>query len=218
MDKKKKFPWIRGCATVGIVSLVVFSIPRILAGISASSKIYTLDDLPAMKIGIVFGAGITKDGRPTAVLKDRVMAAVELYNAGKIQYLLMSGDNRFENYNEPLAMKNYAMELGVPEENIIMDFAGRRTYDTCYRAKYVFGIDEAILITQQFHLPRAIFLAEHLGMKVTGYASDIRTYRKSTMLYWNIREIPAVFTAYYDIYIRKPLPILGEYEPILPQE
>lgn len=216
MGKILKTPWIRGCATLGIFSIVLFSLPRILAGIMASSRIYSLDDLPVQKIGIVFGAGITKDGRPTAVLKDRVMAAANLYNAGKIQYLLMSGDNRFENYNEPLAMKNYAMELGVPEENIFMDFAGRRTYDTCYRAKFIFGVDEAVLITQQFHLPRAIFLAQHLGMNVVGYASDIRTYRKSTMLYWNIREMPAVFTAFVDIYIRKPLPILGEYEPLLP--
>ena len=216
MGKILKTPWIRGCATLGIFSIVLFSLPRILAGIMASSRIYSLNDLPVQKIGIVFGAGITKDGRPTAVLKDRVMAAANLYNAGKIQYLLMSGDNRFENYNEPLAMKNYAMELGVPEENIFMDFAGRRTYDTCYRAKFIFGVDEAVLITQQFHLPRAIFLAQHLGMNVVGYASDIRTYRKSTMLYWNIREMPAVFTAFVDIYIRKPLPILGEYEPLLP--
>jgi SanA protein len=218
MEKKQIRPLLRGCATVGLLSIMLFSLPRIIAGIMTSSNIYRLEDLPSKKVGIVFGAGITKDGRPTAVLKDRVMAAVTLYNAGKIEYLLMSGDNRFADYNEPLAMKNYAIELGVPEEKIFMDFAGRRTYDTCYRAKYIFGVDEAVLITQQFHLPRAIFLAQHLGMDVVGYASDIRTYHKSTMLYWNIREMPAVFTAFIDIYIRKPLPVLGEYEPILSQD
>ena len=218
MLKKQSFSIIRGCATVGIVSVIIFSLPRLLTLLMAVPKTYDLQSIPTKKIGIVFGAGITKDGRPTAVLKDRVMAAAELYKAGKIQYFLMSGDNRFEDYNEPLAMKTYAVELGIPEAHIFLDYAGRRTYDTCFRAKYIFGVNEAILITQQFHLPRAIFLAESFGINVAGFASDIRTYRKSTMLYWNIREMPAVFNAFIDVYLRKPLPILGEYEPILPNE
>ncbi|MBI9048288.1 MAG: YdcF family protein [Anaerolineaceae bacterium] len=215
MLKKRLFSIFRGCSTIGILSLFIFSLPRVIQLIIAVPKIQPVENLPEKKIGIIFGAGITKDGRPTAVLKDRVMAGVELYEAGKIQYLLMSGDNRFEDYNEPLAMKNYAIELGIPEEVIFMDFAGRRTYDTCYRAKYIFGIDKAILITQKFHLPRAIFLATSFDMDVVGYASDIRVYRKSTMLYWNIREIPAAFTAFWDVYFRQPLPVLGEYEPII---
>jgi SanA protein len=218
MQKKQSLSILRGCATFGIVSLIIFSLPRFITMLLAAPKTYDLQSIPARKIGIIFGAGITKDGRPTAVLKDRVMAAVDLYKAGKIKYFLMSGDNRFTDYNEPLAMKEYAMELGMPEENIIMDYAGRRTYDTCYRAKYIFGVDEAVLITQQFHLPRAMFLAESFGIDAVGYSSDIRTYRKSTMIYWNFREMPAVFTAFVDVYLRKPLPILGEYEPILPKE
>jgi SanA protein len=180
----------------------------------AAPKIYTLDDIPEKKVGIIFGAGITKDGRPTAVLRDRVMAGVNLYQAGKVQYLLMSGDNRFIDYNEPQAMKNYAIELGVPEEAIVMDFAGRRTYDTCYRAKFIFGVEDAILITQRFHLPRSLFLAESFGMDAVGFSSDLQTYRKSTKLFWNIREMPAAFTAFWDVYVRLPLPVLGEYEPI----
>jgi len=218
MLKKQSLSILRGCATFGIVSIILFSLPRLITLLLAAPKTYDLQSIPVKMVGIVFGAGITKDGRPTAVLKDRVMAAVELYKAGKIQYLLMSGDNRFEEYNEPLAMKTYAIELGIPEDRIILDYAGRRTYDTCYRAKYIFGVDEAILITQQFHLPRAMFLAESFGIDVVGFSSDIRTYRKSTMLYWNLREMPAVFTAFVDVYLRKPLPTLGEYEPILPKE
>lgn len=215
MLKKRLVSIFRGCSTIGILSLFIFSLPRVIQFIIAVPKIYPVETIPEKKIGIIFGAGITKDGRPTAVLKDRVMAGVELYEAGKIQYLLMSGDNRFEDYNEPMAMKNYAVELGVPEEVIFMDFAGRRTYDTCYRAKYIFGIDEAILITQKFHLPRSLFLATSFDMDVVGYASDIRIYRKSTKVYWQIREIPASFTAFWDVYFRKPLPVLGEYEPII---
>jgi SanA protein len=215
MRKKQILRIIRGFSILGITSVVLFSLPRIISLLIANPKIYDMESLPPKKIAIIFGAGITKDGRPTAVLKDRVMAGVELYQAGKIQYFLMSGDNRFENYNEPLAMKLYAMELGIPEEIIFMDFAGRRTYDTCYRAKFIFGINEAVLITQRFHLPRAIFLAQSFDMDVVGYPSDIRTYRKSTKLFWHIREMPAVFTAFVDVYLRKPLPVLGEFEPIL---
>jgi SanA protein len=214
--RKQQNAILRGFSTFGLLSLVLFCLPRLISGINASSKILRLENLPENKMGIVFGAGITKDGKPTTVLKDRVLAAVTLFEAGKIKYLLMSGDNRFADYNEPLAMKNYAIELGVPEENIFMDFAGRRTYDTCYRAKFIFGIDKAVLITQQFHLPRAIFLAQSFGMDVVGYPADNRTYRKSTELFWNIREIPAVFAAFYDVYVQKPLPILGEYEPVFP--
>lgn len=199
---------------VGFVSIFLFVLPRIISTLMAAPKILTLEEMPEKKVAIVFGAGITKDGRPTAVLRDRVEAGVSLYEAGKVEYLLMSGDNRFEDYNEPLAMKTYAMELGVPEEAIVMDFAGRRTYDTCYRAKYIFGVDEAILVTQQFHLPRSLFLAKSFGIDAYGYSSDLQTYRKSTMIFWNFREIPAALTAYYDVYVRKPLPILGEYEPI----
>ena len=214
MNKKTIFKLFRGCSTVGLVSIILFSLPRIISVIMATPKIYSLEDIPSKKVAIIFGAGITKDGRPTAVLRDRVKAGVSLYEAGKVEYLLMSGDNRFEDYNEPQAMKNYAIELGVPEEAIVMDFAGRRTYDTCYRARFIFGVDDAILVTQQFHLPRSLFLAKSFGINAVGFSSDLRTYRKSTMLYWNIREIPAVFTAYWDVYFRQPLPVLGEYEPI----
>ncbi len=85
------------------------------------------------------------DGSPSSVLKDRVATAADLYNSGKINKILMSGDNRYLNYNEPGAMKAYALELGIPEYDIVLDYAGRRTYDTCYRAKEIFQLSSAIL-------------------------------------------------------------------------
>ena len=100
--------------------------------------------------------------------------AAQLYFSGKVEKLLMSGDNRFVDYNEPEAMRQYARSLGVPEEAIVLDYAGRRTYDTCYRARDIFGVQSAILVTQNFHLPRALFTCNALGIRATGVESGSR--------------------------------------------
>ena len=129
--------------------------PKLIFKIYAAPRIYTVSDVPAQRVAIVFGAGLRYDGTPTAILKDSVQTAVQLYQQGKVDKLLMSGDNSFVEYNEPEAMRQYALDLGVPEADIVSDYAGRRTYDTCYRAKVIFQVQSAILVTQNFHLPRA---------------------------------------------------------------
>ena len=91
----------------------------------------------------------------------------------------MSGDNRFIDYNEPGAMQAFALELGIPEEDIVLDYAGRRTYDTCYRAGEIFQLETAILVTQEFHLPRALYICNVLDIKAVGVSADVRTYRDS---------------------------------------
>ncbi len=179
-------------------------------------RIVRLDDAPQRPVAIVFGAGLQRDGTPTAVLRDRVAAAADLYFAGKVQKLLMSGDNRFVDYNEPGAMRAYALELGVPDEAIVLDYAGRRTYDTCYRAKEIFGVQQAILVTQRFHLPRALVICNGLGIDGVGVSADLRTYRKYSQTIWYLRELPATLIAYIDTFITRPLPVLGEKEPIFP--
>ena len=112
--------------------------------------------------------GLWRNGTPTPVLQDRIETAADLYFAGKVEKLLMSGDNRFIYYNEPGAMREYAISLGVPEEDIVLDYAGRRTYDTCYRAKAIFGLEKAILVTQAFHMPRALYTCNQLGVESPG--------------------------------------------------
>jgi SanA protein len=119
-------------------------------------------------------------------------------------------------YNEPAVMRDLALSLGVPEDAIVLDFAGRRTYDTCYRAKAIFGVDEAILVTQAFHLPRAIYECNRLGVDSIGVEADLRVYRKSSMLYWNGRELLATVAALWDVNITHPIPVLGDPEPIFP--
>jgi len=179
-------------------------------------RIFSVDDVPPYRAAIVFGAGLTADGWPTTVLKDRVATAVSLYQAGKIEKILMSGDNRFLNYNEPGAMKAYALELGMPDEDIILDFAGRRTYDTCYRAGEIFQLNEVVLVTQQFHLSRALYTCNALGLEAVGVSADLRTYRDSG--FWSIREIPASLIAFIQVHLTQPEPVLGDQEPIFPLE
>jgi SanA protein len=196
--------------------LVLFGLfmPRLVTSIFATPRLFSQADVPPERIAIVFGAGLRRDGSPTAVLRDRVETAAALYFGGKVEKLLMSGDNRFVTYNEPEAMRQYALALGVPQADIVLDFAGRRTYDTCYRARAIFGVDRAILVTQGFHLPRALFLCNALGIQATGVEANNHYFLKRSRLYWNARELFATFGAMVDIHISKPLPVLGDPEPI----
>ena len=128
----------------------------------------------------------------------------------------MTGDNTYVEYNEPEAMRQYALSLGVPDTAIVLDYAGRRTYDSCYRAKEIFRVKQAILVTQKFHLARALFLCNALGLDGVGVEASNRTYLKRSLLYWNLRELPATVSAVVDIFTR-PQPILGTPEPIFPE-
>ena len=198
--------------------LLTLLIPRMVTALYAWPRTYKAEDVPSKPIAIVFGAGLWWDGTPSPVLRDRVATAAQLYFTGKVNKLLMSGDNRFVNYNEPGAMRDYALGLGVPDEDIVLDYAGQRTYDTCYRAREIFGIKEAILVTQGFHLPRALYTCNQLGVEATGVPADLRDYRRGARIYWHGREIPATLVALWEIHIARPQPILGKPEPIFPKE
>jgi len=165
-------------------------------------------------VAIVFGAGLLRDGSPTAVLKDRVNTAAQLYQQGKVDKLLMSGVNRFLNYNDPEGMRQYAMTLGIPDEDIVLDYAGRRTYDTCYRASAIFQVESAIVVTQNFHLPRALFLCNALGVDSDGVTANTIYIRKIYRFTWGARELFATAQAVWDVYLSKPLPVLGSPETI----
>ncbi|HVM71246.1 MAG TPA: ElyC/SanA/YdcF family protein [Anaerolineales bacterium] len=199
-----------------ILGLLVLSVSRLVTGLYARGKLYSEETVPVRRVAIVFGAGLWRNGSPTPVLADRVTTAAHLYFAGKVEKLLMSGDNRFVDYNEPEAMRQLALQLGVPDAAIVLDYAGRRTYDTCYRAKAIFMVDQAILVTQAFHMPRAIYLCNQLGVDAIGVDSDLRDYRKLSLLYWNARELFATAAALWDVNIGHPVPVLGKQEPIFP--
>jgi SanA protein len=170
-------------------------------------------EVPAKPVALVFGAGYWPDGTPSDVMKDRVEAAVDLYRAGRVRKVVLSGDNRFVNYNEPAIMREYALSLGLPDEAIQLDYAGRRTYDTCYRARDVFLLKDVILVTQRYHLPRALYTCGRLGLNAVGYVADRRPYIYIRQ-YW-AREVPALWVAWWETWITHPVPVLGDPIPVM---
>ncbi len=197
-----------------IVLLLVASpfLARGTTALASNGRVFTdAAQVPAKPVAVVYGAGV-RNGQPSAVLYDRVAAAVALYEAGVVGKLLMSGDNRFANYNEPAAMRRTALQMGVPDEDIVLDLAGRSTYDTCYRAHAIFGVDAAVLVTQDFHLDRAITTCRALGIDAVGFVADRRAYRGMT--WFQIREIGATLNAFVELFITRPTPVLGEKLPI----
>ena len=177
--------------------------------------IYTSpQQVPPTGVALVLGAGLWRNGSPTPVLYDRVATAVELYKAGKVKKLLMSGDNQIITHNEPAAMQQLALDLGVPAEDIVLDYAGRRTYDSCYRAREIFGVEQVIVVTQRFHLDRALYLCQSLGLEAKGVAADRRAYRLAQQRWWGLRETAALVNAWLDIHVLQPVPVLGEKLPI----
>jgi len=198
---------------LGCLALLLIFLPRLITGIYAANRLYEQPEAPAQRVAIIFGAGLRRDGTPTAMLRDRVLTGAELYFSGQAEKLLMSGDNRFVDYNEPESMRQFALSVGVPDEAIVLDYAGRRTYDTCYRARAVFGVKSALLVTQGFHLPRAVFLCNMLGMDTVGVEA-IRCYWNGSPFVWDVREQFATVAAFLDLYVSSPLPVLGNPEPV----
>jgi vancomycin permeability regulator SanA len=181
---------------VGFVVWVRYSTAPLIYAPEAAS-------LPAHHVALVFGAGLNREGGPSAVLYDRVATGAALYHAGKVRKLLMSGDNSQVDYNEVGVMRATAIQLGVPERDIVLDYAGFRTYDSCYRARAVFGLGDATLVTNEFHLPRALYTCQALGLDVVGVTADRRTYQGTT--YWTLREIAALpVAAWWTLTDRQP--------------
>jgi len=172
----------------------------------------SLHKVPERQVALVFGAGYWEDGRLSDVLRDRMDATIELYRAGKVQKLLLSGDNRVETYNEPAKMQEYALSNGVDEADIVLDFAGRRTYDSCYRARDIFQVQELILVTQRYHAARALETCKGLRLDVVVYLAD-RTPYVHIRWYW-VRETLALWKTWWDLLIQHPSPVLGEPLPI----
>jgi SanA protein len=160
------------------------------------------EQAPSREVAIVFGAGLRRDGSPTTVLADRIETAVELFHGGKVRQLLMTGSAR-DGYNEPEAMAAHARALGVPAEAIVLDVGGVRTYESCARAVRQ-GIRSALLVSQTFHLPRALALCESMGIDAAGVTADRSVYSPRAQRIWSLREYPASFVALIETLLPSP--------------
>lgn len=160
------------------------------------------DEWSRPRVAIVFGASVHGNRDLSPILADRVERAIDLYEARKVDRILVSGDNRHPTYNEPGAMYDYLVARQVPPDHIIVDTSGRSTYETCLRAREVFGLRQAVLVSQGFHLPRALFIANELGISAVGMAGDLRLAK--SFGYQNIREVIAELKAWFNIRIAPP--------------
>lgn len=204
----------RGCLLLFVGLILVIALPLLWrGGVKAfyHRSIYTPTDTPPRQVAIVFGAAVYGNGRLSPVLRDRVDTAIALYEAGQVERILLSGDHSSFYYDEPGAMMVYAVGEGVDPADILIDRAGHRTYDTCYRASHVFDVDSAILVTQAFHLPRALLTCEGLGIDSIGATADRRPYRDAR--WYEIRETAATFVAAWDVLRRDPPPIVEVEAP-----
>jgi len=169
-------------------------------------------NVPEAYTAIVLGASVYSSGRLSTILEDRVRSALQLYRKGKVKRFLLSGDNGSKNYNEPQAMKEYLIKQGVPEDDIFMDYAGFDTYDSMYRASAVFEVKDAIVVTQEFHLPRAIYIANKLDLNYYGFIGDKHIYQSASIN--KKRELLANVKAFFELTFHKEPTYLGDKVPI----
>ena len=178
---------------------------RLFSEVWSRSHIYSIDDVLEKPAAIVFGARVYSSGRPSAMLADRIATGVALYHAGKVEQLIMSGDGDSDHYNEPEAMRQYALSLGVPDEAILTDPYGLRTYDSCTRASEAFGITDMIVVTQDFHVDRALLTCRGIGLDASAVSADYQRpsgYSRYSLTYSRLREFPATLKAVFDITVK----------------
>lgn len=208
--------FLRLFIVIGLIGVLSISIINKYVYSKYSDRIKTsIIEIPSEeppRTAIVFGAGVKKDGSPSDVLYDRVVTAVEIYQAGRVKKLLMSGDNPNPEYNEPAAMKKIAVELGVPESDIVLDLAGHRTFDTCQRAKEIFEVEKAILVTQEYHQARSLYLCNDLGIDSIGIKANKRIYGGEGN--GSFREFLSVANAWFEINFISVKPLKEEKEQI----
>ncbi|MDG6105058.1 YdcF family protein [Dactylosporangium aurantiacum] len=197
-------------AVLGVVLLVAGSVTWVRSG--ADGHLFTERTVPEAPVALVLGAQVYADGTPSPFLEARLDLARRLLEAGKVKVLLVSGDNMRHEYDEPTAMRAWLMAHGVPDRKIVRDYAGFDTYDSCARAKRVFGVTRVTVVTQTFHLPRAVMLCRRIGLDAAG-VGDATVSRYTTVWRSNARrEYGACVKALYDVVSGRDPVYLGQHE------
>lgn len=210
--RRKVIPLLKLALLVGLAGLAALALVNLVVWWPSRGSIVALEDARPAQAALVLGAGVWDDGTPSAVLMDRLTVAYDLYRAGKVRKILCTGDHGETGYDEVNAMRRYLEKRGVPTEDVFMDHAGFDTYDSMYRARDVFGVRSAIVVTQAFHLPRALYLARSMGLEAQGVSASLRPYLGDD--WYAFREVPARAKAFGEVLIaRKPV-FLGPEIPI----
>lgn len=205
--------------------VVVFLIPSIGCGILITAIVFfiiaratdhliydDIESLPHTQIALIPGASVSKEGVLSPVLKDRADAAIAVYRAGKVDKIVVSGDNSTTTYNEVNPIKNYLLYFGIPEEDVFLDYAGFDTYSSMYRARDIFLVGSTTVISQSFHLPRAVYIGQHLGIATYGFNADDGHYLyKNYVREWlaNIKAVINLALHTKPKYLGKKVPVTG---------
>ncbi|MEV5157208.1 ElyC/SanA/YdcF family protein [Streptomyces sp. NPDC053728] len=193
-----------------MAACVVALAPATWLHATADARVRTASDVPARQVAVVFGAGLW-EGRPSPYLAHRLDTAAELYRNGTVRVVLVTGDNSRVEYDEPDAMRAYLIGRGVPDSRIVSDYAGFDTWDSCVRAKRIFGVDRAVLVSQGFHIRRAIALCRSAGIDAYGVGAD--DVHDVTWYYGGTREVLAAGKALLDVVFEPDPHFLGPREP-----
>lgn len=213
MKRKAKTVLIFLASAALLLAAAVF-VPNFIVVNKTKNNIITSEaakKLSDTDCAVILGAGV-RDGKPTPMLRDRLLTGIELYKSGAVKKLVMSGDHGSEDYDEVNIMKSFAMDSGVPDGDIFMDHAGFSTYDTIYRAREIFEADSIIIVSQKYHLYRALYIAERLGVKAVGVSADLNTYRGQTKR--DLREILARDKDFFKCIIKPEPTYLGDKIPV----
>jgi len=210
MAARRKHKARRVIGAVVVLAVLAAAFPPAMAWAGSAGRVVEAPSVGARDVTIVFGAGLASGGSPSAYLAARLDVAAALYHAGKTKVLLVSGSNPEVSYNEPKAMQAYLVAHGVPSDKIVLDYAGADTYGTCVRAKRIFGVDSAILVSQGYHLPRAVTTCRLVGVDAVGVGDEtVRTAFVELWWTYSLREIPAYYKMVLDVASGRQ-PVLGQ--------
>jgi len=210
----KKF--LKYIVTLLLFAIIVLVLINITVINESDEYVYKdISKLPEKQAVIILGAFVRGD-MLSNVLEDRVVMGLEIYNSHKCEKILLSGDHGKVDYDEVNGMRLYILSNyeNVPEEDIFLDHAGFDTYDSLYRAKEIFEIENAVIVTQDFHINRAVYIARKLGIDAVGFSVNQEKYHKILQLRWRSREVLSRIKAFFDIKVHSKPKYLGEIIPI----
>lgn len=208
----------RRCFQVLCVGTILLFVPITYVRAQGDPYVYSAEQVPAEPVGIVFGAEVIGD-QPGSYLQGRLDLALRLWHAGKFKVFLVTGDNSSPDYNEPKAMRDYLLAHGVPANVIVLDYAGFDTWQSCDRARRIFGVTHAIAISQSFHVPRAVYLCRSAGITTYGVGdpSGLNEGNAAQWVWNNLREVGSSFHAVYQATFHPTPTFLGPQDPSVAQ-